>query len=95
MVSLLASSSKDDNVDRYEHIRKKSSTKKQYSYLDLYPLFHDQQFQEMFRITRFRFQGIIEDVKNSPSSISYFFLSTAVIRSQETASFEAKLLISL
>jgi hypothetical protein len=61
-------------------------------YLGPVPLFADRQFDVMFRLSRSRFQRLLEDVGNSGNS---FFLAKKDLAKRPVASLEARLLLPL
>lgn len=91
----------EDTVLEHRHYPRSKRLKFRYSeathcinrdYLGPVPLFPDKQFDEMFRISRSRFQRLLEDVGNSGLR---FYTKTTDAAGREGASIEARLLLPL
>jgi hypothetical protein len=91
-------------VDPYSHTREPRAPRKKFKPLDAVycinrdylgpsPLFDDTGFVEQFRISRGRFQRLMEDVAKAPFEVSSFFIAPK--NPEKEASFEAKLLLPL
>ena len=90
-------------IDPYSHTRQPRATRKKFKplealhcikrdYLGPSPLFDDTGFVEQFRISRGRFQRLMEDIAKAPFEVSSFF--TAPKNPEREASFEAKLIFA-
>lgn len=100
----VANLSSDEEEDPYSHLRNPRAPKKTYDweraysciqadYLGPQPLFDDRQFEIYFRVSRSRFQRIMEDVAAAPADISHFW--TTKERLSRGTTIEAKLMLSL